>query len=102
VSVPLQGGTTDEETISNALPVVETCLNVLGGLLGGQPYLAGDNLTLADLHAAPMLLYLTLAPEGRAMLSKRSEVDRWLVSMRARRSVEKTRSIYELEQSVGV
>jgi glutathione S-transferase len=102
VSVPLQGGSTDEQTVSNALPVVETCINVLGGMLSGQPYLAGDNLTLADLHAAPMLLYLTLALEGKAMLSKRPELERWLASMRMRRSVEKTRSIYELEQSVGV
>jgi glutathione S-transferase len=102
VSVPLQGGSTDEQTVSNALPVVETCINVLGGMLSGQPYLAGDNLTLADLHAAPMLLYLTLALEGKAMLSKRPELERWLASIRMRRSVEKTRSIYELEQSVGV
>jgi glutathione S-transferase len=95
VRIPLQGGKSDEETIGNAMPVVETCLDSLEKLLGDQSFLAGDALTLADLHAAPMLLYLMLADEGKALMSKRAELSRWLDAMKTRRSIKKTTTVYE-------
>jgi glutathione S-transferase len=57
--------------------------------------LAGESLTLADLHAAPMLLYLLLAEEGKTLMSKRARLSRWLNAMRGRRSIGKTTTVYE-------
>ena len=95
VRIPLQGGKSDEETIRKSIPVVETCLNCLEGFLERQSFLAGESLTLADLHTAPMLLYLLLAEEGKTLMSKRARLSRWLSTMRARRSIGKTTTVYE-------
>jgi glutathione S-transferase len=95
VSVPLEGGTPDEASIARALPVIESSLCALEDLLGGQPYFAGEQLTLADLHAAPMLLYFTLTAEGVRMIERHAAVHRWLQQMRTRPSIAATRSVHE-------
>jgi len=95
VRIPLQGGKSDEETIRKSIPVVETCLDCLEGFLERQSFLAGESLTLADLHTAPMLLYLLLAEEGQTLMSKRARLSHWLNTMRARRSIGKTTTVYE-------
>jgi glutathione S-transferase len=95
VRIPLQGGKSDEETIRKSIPIVETCLDCLEGFLERQSFLAGESLTLADLHTAPMLLYLLLAEEGRTLVSKRARLNRWLDTMRGRRSIGRTTTVYE-------
>ena len=59
---------TDEAVIQPALELAETTAKVLGGILGQQPYIAGDQLTLADLHLGPQLEYFSMTPEGAWML----------------------------------
>lgn len=97
VVAPREGRAPDEAVIGDALPVVATCLQALADLLGTQPFLAGDRLTLADLHAAPMLAYLALAPEGARLLAGQPTLQRWLQAMRARRSMQATASAHETE-----
>jgi glutathione S-transferase len=95
VVAPREGRAPDEAAIGNALPVVATCLQALADTLGQQPFLACDRLTLADLHAAPMLAYLALAPEGARMLDACPALQRWLRAMRARHSMQATTSVHE-------
>jgi glutathione S-transferase len=56
------------------------------------PHLLGPALTLADLHAYPVLRYYTLAPEGQTALQRHPSLQRWLAMMRERASVLRTRS----------
>ncbi|MDC6171169.1 glutathione S-transferase family protein [Paucibacter sp. XJ19-41] len=92
---PLQGKLPDEKVIDAALPQVRTALNALCALQQGAPYLAGEALTLADLHAFPMLKYLSLAPEGKAEVEGRRSLAEWLALLEGRASVQRTRSQFE-------
>lgn len=71
-------------------------LAVLDGLMG-RPFLAGDQLTLADLWAAPMFAYFRLAPTGRELLGEFPALQAWTDVMFARPSFMATRYPAELE-----
>ena len=49
------GTTPDEAAIAGAVPAAEHCLNELDRLLDDQPFLAGSQLSLADLLLAPQI-----------------------------------------------
>jgi glutathione S-transferase len=98
VRVPQQGGQPDEEEISRSLATARTCLSVIARLLGHSTYLAGSSLSLADLHAYPMLRYFSLAPEGRAELERFPNLLNWVRAMLARPSVVATVSQYEPQE----
>jgi glutathione S-transferase len=95
ISIPRHGGSADEGKVRKAIPMVTRCLEQLEDFLAGRSFLVGEGLTLADLHAAPMLLYLQLTAEGRALLAGRARLSGWLQAMKARPSVIGTRSVYE-------
>jgi glutathione S-transferase len=67
------------------LPKAETCLAALEALTDG-PWLAGPDLTLADLHAAPMFALFLQTPEGEAMLPRHARLAAWWSAIRARPS----------------
>ena len=95
VVIPRKGGTPNESTIGESLQTTRTCLKALEAMLDDSRFLAGDELSLADLHAAPMLLYLSLTPEGAELLASHRQLNLWLAKMLARPSVKRTRSVYE-------
>ena len=95
VRIPLNGGVPNEDQIKTSLVQVNTCLDVLSRILGNSPYFAGAALSLADLHAFPMLQYLSLAVEGQQALRSRPALTEWLDSIRGRPSAAKTMSSYE-------
>ncbi len=84
------GGTADEAAIEAALPEVRKCMATLEQLLGDQKFLAGDKLSLADLHLAPIFAYLTATPESGPILEDKPGLRRWWDSMKARESMAKT------------
>jgi len=102
VVVPRNGGTPNESTITESMRTVGTCVRALDALRDGHSFLAGDQLSLADLHAAPMFLYLRLTPEGDQLIKSHAQLDRWLSHMMARPSVDRTRSIYEQQHDRAV
>jgi glutathione S-transferase len=59
-------------------------------LLGGQQWLAGDALSLADLLLAPHLSMLALAPEGAAILAEQPNLKGWLARIEDRPSMQAT------------
>jgi glutathione S-transferase len=95
VGRPLRGDTADEGVVAAALKQVATVLDALASLQGQEPYLAGSSLTLADLHAYPMLKYLSLTSEGSAALAARPQFREWLTHINQRPSAHRTRSPYE-------
>lgn len=95
VRAPAQGRQADAARIAAALPKAATCLAALADLMGEEPFLAGPALTLADLHAAPMLIYFRMAKEGAALLRQAPSLAAWLARMDERASIRATRSPME-------
>lgn len=87
---PMLGGTTDEAAIKAALPTVLTSIVALESLLDDSPYLAGDALSLADLHLAPIFGYFTMTPEAAPILAATPGLSRWWEAVSARESVAAT------------
>ena len=94
ISVPRSGGVLDEHAVQTALPMARTCLSVLAAQLAERHYLVEDSLSLADLHAAPMLMYLAATPEGTQLLEEHPTLQAWLRQMSARESVRSTQGKY--------
>ena len=88
--IPASGGSADEETIAAALPRIRSVLAELDRLGAGQPFLLGESLSLADLHAYPMMRYLVETPEGRALVDEFPRLSGWLQTMASRPSVQAT------------
>jgi glutathione S-transferase len=91
VRAPARGRPADEAKIAAALPKAATCLAALAAIAPDGPCLAGPMLTLADLHAAPILAYFAMAPEGAALLRRHDRLTRWLAAMEERPSMAATR-----------
>jgi glutathione S-transferase len=76
----LFGAVPDEAVVAQALPATQVCLTALDRVLGDDPFLAGDALSLADILVAPQLHMISAAPEVRAMLGGTRLFD-WLERM---------------------
>ena len=85
----------DEERIGRGVSMSRTCLGAIAGLMGDAPYLTGPALTLADLHAAPIVSYLRLTAEGSQLLTAEPALAAWWTAMSQRRSMVATRSPLE-------
>lgn len=90
VSAPKRGRAPDEARIWDALPRAATCLTALESIMGPGPFLAGPDLTLADLHAAPVFALFTAAPEAEPLLAPHSGLRRWWERIAARPSMAAT------------
>ena len=86
----LEGNPPDEARIAAGLRTAETTLNTLSRLEIAGDWLIGDKLTLADLHAMPIITYLIKAPEGRALLAQHPALLAWWERMAARPSFTAT------------
>ena len=89
--VPLMGGTPDDKVVSEAMPMVEKAITALEALADATgPFLCGPEITLADLHLAPVMAYFGGTPEGKKLLSGAPRLTRWWQTISARPSVVKT------------
>ncbi|TKB21386.1 MAG: glutathione S-transferase family protein [Mesorhizobium sp.] len=80
----------DESLIADGLSQAETVLKVLTSLKAEGPWLLGDQLTLADLHAAPIIAYFVKVAEGRDLLARLADIEEWYMRVAARPSFAKT------------
>ncbi|PDQ19125.1 glutathione S-transferase [Mesorhizobium sanjuanii] len=67
----------DETLIAAGLGQAETVLRVLTSLKAAGPWLLGEKLTLADLHAAPIIGYFVKVTEGRTLLAEFPDIQGW-------------------------
>jgi glutathione S-transferase len=84
------GLTPDEAVIEAAMPHAHTVFAELARLLGEQPFMAGDTLTLADLHTAPHASFLSLTPEWAALTAPHPNLLAWIERLEARPSFQAT------------
>jgi len=90
VGPKLMGLTPDEQIIAAAMPKAHIVVGELSRLLGEQGYFTGDTVSLADLHVAPQLDFLSMTPEWAALSAGRGNLDAWLSRMNARESMQAT------------
>ncbi|WP_434722909.1 glutathione S-transferase family protein [Mesorhizobium sp. RIZ17] len=76
----------DEALIANGLRQAETVLQVLTSLKAKGPWLLGGQLTLADLHAAPIIAYFLKVAEGQKLFTHFPDLQGWWGSIAKRTS----------------
>src|SRR5689334_23094292 len=54
---------TDEAVVKAGIPKASLCLKELARIKGSHTFLAGDQVSLADLYLVPIVFYLRLTPE---------------------------------------
>jgi len=86
----LLGLTADEAAIAAAMPKAHVVFGELSRLLGDQPWLAGDTISLADFTVVGIMDILSLTPEWKALTAGRSNLVQWLERMRERPSIAQT------------
>jgi len=91
VLAPRLGLPVDEEAVAAALPRACLCLFEIARLMGEQPYLAGERISLADLMVIPLLYYFSRVPEGEAPLAEHPDLRAWIARMEQRQSFQVTK-----------
>jgi len=88
--MPMLGNQPDEAAITEALPEITTCMQTLASLRGSNTYLAGNQLSLADLHFAPIYDYFRNTPESVPILEVNPGLVDWWNEMSGRASLQNT------------
>ncbi|MFN3460953.1 MAG: glutathione S-transferase family protein [Oceanibaculum sp.] len=87
---PYLGEPADDEQVNAGIMAARKVLAALEALAAEDGYLTGGALSLADLHAAPMVAYFTMAAEGRTALSAYPRLTAWWAKMSKRPSLADT------------
>lgn len=80
----------DENEVQRGLDAAPTILAALETITSQGQYLCGNDLSLADIHLAPMIGYFVLAPEGRALLEEHIRLSAWWSALSQRSAVVAT------------
>ncbi|TIL89367.1 MAG: glutathione S-transferase family protein [Mesorhizobium sp.] len=86
----LKKTTPDEALIANGLLQAATVLRALTSLKAAGPWLLGEQLTLADLHAAPIIGYFVKVADGQNLLAEFPDIRDWFARIALRESFAKT------------
>ncbi len=88
---PRFGLPVDETAVAAAVPQARLCLSEIARLMGEQPFLAGERVSLADLMVIPLLYYFSRVPEGEAPLAEHPTLRSWMARMVERQSFQVTK-----------
>lgn len=86
VEGPAHGRPVDHTRVQAAAKTALTCLRALDELAPTDPWLAGPNFSLADLHVAPMFALFLRSPAAPAPLAAAPRITTWFERMSQRRS----------------
>lgn len=95
IAAPRAGDTPNEAKITEAVSKAQQSLDALSEIVSCAPYLLGTSITLADLHAFPMLKYFSMTQEGRELISAHTALDNWMRMMESRPAIQRTRGSFE-------
>lgn len=90
IVAPKIGRPVDEAKIAEAIPKAEICVAEISRLMGDHPFMAGAELSVADIMLAPQLTMFAEVPEGAAMLEAHPKLRAWVERMNARPSMKAT------------
>lgn len=82
-----RGEKSDEDRIADGLEKAKISLAAITKLMSGKAWLAGDDITLADLHLAPMMEFFLMTLEGRRMIANFPLLGAWWARMKQRPSM---------------
>jgi len=91
ILAPRLGLPVDEAAVAAALPRARLCLAEIARLMGEQPYLVGERVSLADLMVIPLLYYFSRLPEGEAAIAEQPSLRPWIARMEGRQSFQVTK-----------
>ena len=91
VLAPRFGLPVNEEAVTKTLPRARLCVSEISRLMGDDPYLAGDRVSLADLMVIPLFYFFGRLPEGEAPLSEHANIRPWMRRMEERQSFQVTK-----------
>jgi len=80
----------DEEVVREAMPHIDYHFALFDEALGASRYLAGPELSLADLFLAPIVAYVAATPEGDALFRQHLYVHQWYRDIGERASFNAT------------
>jgi len=80
----------DTARINASLPEIDACAKVLDNALAKSPFLAGPDLTYADMHVLPMLAIGMLYPAAAEVLSKYKNLSAYVARLTERPSYKNT------------
>jgi glutathione S-transferase len=87
---PRLGRASDATEIQKGLDAAPEVLAALERLVADTEYLCGTELSLADIHLAPMIGYFAMAGEGEALLKRHRKLGHWWTTMSARAAYRAT------------
>ena len=90
VFAPHQGQPVDSARIATGLSNAQPSLQTLNGIAGEGQQLNGVDITLADLHLAPMIAYFSMAEEGATALARYPALLSWWEAVQNRPSLQQT------------
>ncbi|MGH8174786.1 MAG: glutathione S-transferase family protein [Steroidobacter sp.] len=77
IDKPRRGLVSDVQVIEAGRQQAKICLNALEHLAPASEWLAGDELSLADLHAAPMFALFMRTPDAQQMMEPNKRLSAW-------------------------
>ncbi|MGD9806058.1 MAG: glutathione S-transferase family protein [Hyphomicrobiaceae bacterium] len=80
----------DTARINAALPEIDKCAKVLDDALATSPYIAGSELTYADMHVLPMLATGAGYPAANEVLAKYKNLSNYVARLTERPSYKNT------------
>jgi glutathione S-transferase len=83
-------GSPDRAVIEKALPEIEMQFALFEKAYGGNDYLTGSSMTMADLFLTPLIFYIGQFPEGKELFEKYPRVKNGHAVMRERPSFAAT------------
>ncbi|WP_341233132.1 glutathione S-transferase family protein [uncultured Sulfitobacter sp.] len=90
VFAPMMDEAADELAVTEGLKNARPVLQSLNAIAAEGHQLNGVDITLADLHLAPMIAYFTMAQQGSAMLAAFPALQRWWQGVADRPSLLQT------------
>jgi glutathione S-transferase len=87
---PRLGRPSDASEIQKGLDAAPEVLAALERLIADTEYLCGADISLADIHLAPMIGYFAMAEEGEALLKRHCKLGHWWATMSARTAYRAT------------
>ena len=80
----------DEAVVAEAVPRAHVVFAELSRLLGANAYLAGEQVSLADILLASHMDFLAQTPEWAPLTAERANLPAWLARVSARQSLRAT------------
>lgn len=87
---PRLGRPSDASETQKGLDAAPEVLAALERLVADTEYLCGTELSLADIHLAPMIGYFAMAKEGEALLKRHRKLGHWWATISARTAYRAT------------